>query len=168
MTHAAVSQRLSAYLDRELDRSERTAVDAPLATCAVCRRDLAELGRVKTLLGALPDLEPPAAVFAGARARLERPAGMVGPAAEWLRSAFRRPAVAAAAALLAVLLIAVPMAKGRIARLQAADVGVEVYIREHALLSVTDPFADPAYLGLLISDANVALVGQRRTPEEGR
>jgi hypothetical protein len=47
-------------------------------------------------------------------------------------------------------------------------VGVDVYVREHALLSATDPFADRAYLGLLIGDANVALVGQRRAPEDGR
>jgi hypothetical protein len=70
--------------------------------------------------------------------------------------------------VLVLLLIVLPMAKGRLDRLQAANVGVDVYVREHALLSTADPFADPAYLGLLITDANVALVGQRRSAEEER
>lgn len=168
MTHLAASQRLSAYLDGELGTAERRAVDAHLRTCPICRRDLADLERVKTLVGALPEVEPPAGLFATVRTRLERPAPVLSPLGDWLRTAFRRPAVAAAAAALAVLLIALPMAKGRIDRLQAANVGVDVYVREHALLSSTDPFADRAYLGLLIGDANVALVGQRRVPEDGR
>ena len=168
MTHLAASQRLSAYLDGELGPAERRAVDAHLRTCPVCRRNLADLERVKTLLRALPEVEPPSGLFAGVRAELERPAALLGPLGDWLRAAFRRPAVAAVAVLLAVLLIALPMAKGRIDRLQAANVGVDVYVREHALLSATDPFADRAYLGLLFGDANVALVGQRRTLEDGR
>lgn len=168
MTHVAASQRLSAYLDDELSAGERRSVDAHLRTCATCRRDLADLQRVKALLGALPEVEPPAGLFADVRRQLDRPVSVIGPVGDWLRAAFRRPAVAAAAALLAVLLIALPMAKGRIDRLQAANVGVEVYVREHALLSATDPFADRAYLGLLIGDANVALVGQRRALEARR
>jgi anti-sigma factor RsiW len=168
MTHLAASQRLSAYLDGELGTAERRAVETHLRTCPVCRRDLAELEQVKTLLGALPEVEPPAGLFADIRRELERPAPVLGPLGGWLRGAFRRPAVVAAAALLAVLLIALPLAKGRIDRLQAANVGADVYVREHALLSATDPFADRAYLGLLIGDANVALVGQRRVPEDGR
>jgi len=56
--------------------------------------------------------------------------------------------------------------KGRIDRLQAADIGVDLYVREHALQSVVDPFVDRAYLGLLIGDANLALAGARRTPGE--
>jgi anti-sigma factor RsiW len=168
MTHLAASQRLSAYLDGELAGPERRAVDAHLRTCAVCRRDLAELTRVRALLGALPDVEPPPGLLADVQDALARPAGMVDSVGEWLRSAFRRPAVAAAAVMLALLLIVLPIAKGRLDRLQAANVGVDVYVREEALLSAADPFADPAYLGLLISDANVALVGQRRNPEEDR
>lgn len=168
MTHLAASQRLSAYLDGELGAAERRAVDSHLRTCPICRRDLAELERVKALLGALPEVEPPAGLLADIRREVQRPAPVLGPWGDWLRAAFRRPAVAAAVALLVVLLIALPMAKGRIDRLQAANVGVDVYVREHALLSATDPFADRAYLGLLIGDANLALAGQRRASEDGR
>jgi len=165
VTHVAASQQLSAYLDGELAAGERQAVEAHLRRCAICRRDLAELRRVKTWLGALPEVEPAPGLLADLRRVASAPVGG-GALLEWLRGAVRRPAVAAAAALMALLLIALPLAKGRVDRLQAANVGVEVYVREHAVLSGTDPFADPAYLGLLIGDANVALVGQRRTPEE--
>ena len=37
---------LDGYFDGELDPSERTRVERHLATCAVCRRDLASLGAV--------------------------------------------------------------------------------------------------------------------------
>ncbi len=167
MTHLAASQRLSAYLDGELTPVEHRSVDAHLRTCLACRAELARLERVKTLLGALPEVEPPAGLFADVL-RLKRREPVLGPLVEWMRSAFRRPAVAVAAGVLAILLVALPMAKGRIDRLQAANVGVDVYVREHALLSAADPFADRAYLGLLVGDANVALVGQRREPEEAR
>jgi anti-sigma factor RsiW len=168
MIHVAASQRLSAYLDGELVPAERRAVDEHLRICPICRRDLAALERVKHLLGALPDVEPPAGLFADVRLRLERPPGALDPLRDGLRTLVRRPAAAAVAAALVVVLIALPLAKGRLDRLQAASVGVDVYVREHALLSATDPFADRAYLGLLIGDANVALVGQRRAPEGGR
>lgn len=167
MTHLAASLRLSAYLDGELPAPERRAVDAHLRGCATCRRDLAELTRVKSLLGALPEVDLPAEVLAGVRDRLA-PVGPAGVLAAWLRGAVRRPAVVVAAAVVAVMLTVLPMAKGRIDRLQAADIGVDVYVREHAVLSAADPFADPAYLGLLLGDANVALVGQRRMPQERR
>ena len=167
MTHVAASQRLSAYLDGELTLPEHRAVDEHLRGCAICRRDLAELRRLKALLGALPEVDPPPGLLADVRLV---PAARAGTDSllQWLRGAFRRPAAAAVAALVALLLVALPMAKGRIDRLQAANVGVEVYVREHAVLSGTDPFADPAYLGLLIGDANAALVGQRRMPQERR
>jgi hypothetical protein len=82
---------------------------------------------------------------------------------ETMRAAFRRPAYAAAAAMLVLILIAVPLVKGRIDRLQAADIGVDIYVREHALVSSADPFVDRAYVGLLVGDANLALAGARRT-----
>jgi anti-sigma factor RsiW len=165
MTHAAASQRLSAYVDGEVMPDERRALEEHLRGCTTCRRDVAELRRVKVLLGGLPDREPPPGLLADLRG-VPAGSGGAGAVLEWLRGAFRRPAVAAAAAVAAMLLIALPLAKGRVDRLQAANVGVEVYVREHAALSGTDPFADPAYLGLLIADANAALVGQRRTPQE--
>ena len=166
MIHARIVRQLSAYLDGELDPSVSRAVAAHLAECDACRHELAMLRQVKGLLERLPEVEPPQAVWHGLRARLaaeDRPTVTI---LDTVRAAFRRPAVAAVAAMVVLLLVALPLVKGRIDRLQAADIGVDLYVREHALQSVVDPFVDRAYLGLLIGDANLALAGARRTPGE--
>jgi len=166
--HARLQRQLSAYVDGELSPDERREVDAHLPTCVECREELARLRQVKHLIGRLPEREPPQEVWQALRRRIAedqgRPAA-VG-ALETLRAAFRRPAVAAAAVIMVLILVALPLAKGRIDRLQAADIGVDVYVREHALVSSADPFVDRAYIGLLIGDANLALAGARRTPGE--
>jgi hypothetical protein len=84
----------------------------------------------------------------------------------WLRGVVRRPALAAAALAFVAVLVAIPLVRGRLERLRAAELGPELYIREHALASASDPFLDRAYLGFLISDASLALVGAPR--EEGK
>lgn len=168
MSHARLARQLSAYLDGELRPEEMREVGAHLSGCAECQAELARLRALKHLLARVPEVEPPPELWVGLRARL---AGAGGPAIvagmlEAVRAAFRRPAVAAAAVLLVVLLIALPLVKGRIDRLAAAGIGVDLYVREHALLSAADPFADRAYLGLLIGDSNLALAGARRAPGE--
>lgn len=169
MSHARLMRQLSAYVDGELRPEEMQEVGAHLSGCAACREELARLRRLKHLLVHLPEVDPGPEVWAGLRARL---AGAAHPAfaaglLEPIRAAFRRPAVVAAAAMLVVILVALPLVKGRIDRLQAANIGVDLYVREHALLSAADPFVDRAYLGLLIGDSNLALAGARRTPGEG-
>jgi Meckel syndrome type 1 protein len=52
-------ETLSAYLDRALDPAVRADVAAHLVTCADCRRGLAELRAVVTLLSGLPEIVPP-------------------------------------------------------------------------------------------------------------
>jgi Putative zinc-finger len=47
-------EQLSAYLDDELDETERAALDEHLATCEECRGLLAELRETRSLLRALP------------------------------------------------------------------------------------------------------------------
>ena len=42
-THDALNERLSEYLDDELDAAERAAVEAHLAECGECRADLEAL-----------------------------------------------------------------------------------------------------------------------------
>lgn len=166
MNHARAARQLSAYLDEELSPSEIRAVHAHVAGCEACRDELAALRQVKDLLGRLPEMEPPADLWSGVRARAERahhPAAVL----ETLRAAFRRPAAAAVAAMVVLILVAAPLVKGRLDRLQAADIGVDLYVREHAVQAAADPFVDRAYLGLLIGDANLALAGARRVPGEG-
>lgn len=166
MIHTRAARALSAYLDQELSPSEMRAVAAHIAECPACREELAALRGIKDLLGRLPEVEPPAGMWAAVRARTAVPRHPSATILETLRAAFRRPAAAAVAAMVIVLLIVLPLLKGRLDRLQAADIGVDLYVREHAVLAASDPFVDRAYLGLLIGDANLALAGARRLPGE--
>ena len=50
--------QLSAYLDGALAPSERSLVEAHLATCADCRARLADLRATASLISALPDIAP--------------------------------------------------------------------------------------------------------------
>lgn len=164
MTHAHLQRQLSGYLDRELLADEAEAVRAHLEQCASCRATLERLRRVTRLLAALPEKSAPVTLWEAIESRLQQPTGP-GAVVTWIRSGFRRPGVAVAAAALIVILLAVPLVRGRIDRLRAASIGIDVYVREHALQASSDPLVDRAYLGLLIGDANVALVGEPRWEE---
>ena len=80
-----VDDRLSAYLDTQLDAAERGSFEAHLAECEECRDELAAVSRVRELLRNLPMLEPPSGV-------LDLPAEVIP-----LRTGRRRVLVAAAA-----------------------------------------------------------------------
>ncbi len=56
---------LDAYLDHELTRDERDAVDEALADSPELAAELAELAAVRSSLRDLPDVEPPAGFFEG-------------------------------------------------------------------------------------------------------
>jgi hypothetical protein len=128
MTNCYDEGRLRAYLDGELAVPERAALDAHLAGCAACRTALAEqrgaAGRVRAVFATAPEPNPRAAL-----ARLRQGASPGTPAVVasshpaptterrsipmQTHSGFwagrRRPLVAAAAALVAVLsLLALP------------------------------------------------------------
>jgi len=96
-------ERLSAYLDGELDPADRAAIEAHLTGCAECRGVLAELAAVDVAARALPAEAPPGyfeSLPARVRGRIEA-AGARWPAARW-----RLPAwtwAAAAALILAVI-----------------------------------------------------------------
>lgn len=167
MTHTRAERMLSALLDNELTADETAALQAHLAQCELCRAELERLTRVKQVLAALPEREPPAAYWAALRAvPYETTAAARIPVLETLRGAFRRPAAALAAVAAVLVLVVLPLAKGRIDRLRAAEIGVDVYVHEYAVASAYDPFADRAYLGLLIGDAGRALLGEPR-PQPG-
>lgn len=169
MTHSRLQRQLSPYLDNELTASDAADVRAHLEGCALCRGELHRMTQLKRLLGSVPARTPPHDLWVSVRARLQDPQPHAGLAlADALRAAFRRPAAAVAAAALVLLLIALPLAKGRIDRLRAGELGVDVYVREHALAAVADPFADRAYLGLLVGDANLALAGEPRREDNPR
>ena len=64
-THDAFTDRLSDYLDDELDAAERRAVEQHLAGCDACRTTLAELRGVVARASTLPDTAPDADLWPG-------------------------------------------------------------------------------------------------------
>jgi anti-sigma factor RsiW len=64
------TDRLSAYLDGDLDENLRTDIQAHLATCAECSATLAELRRVVTRAGALEDRPPATDLWPGIAERI--------------------------------------------------------------------------------------------------
>jgi anti-sigma factor RsiW len=156
MNHARASRLLSAYLDRELDPAETAAVQEHVLDCAACREDCDRLRATKALLGELPVAEPPAEFWGTVRTpRRARP----GSAAVRRPVFGRRLAWASAAALVALALATTPLVKGTIDRLHASEIGVDLYVRQHAQTMSTEPFVDRAYLGLTTGDADLVLAG---------
>lgn len=155
--HQQIEGHLSAYLDRELPPEQEAVVRAHVESCAACQEELARLVHLKRLLAALPeraapDLWPPIRRALADR-QVRRPA--------WWTVWRERPAVAFAAAAAVVLLLLLPLARGQIDRLRAAEFGADLFVREHAISAAGDPLVDRAYLGLLVTDANLAIVGAR-------
>ncbi|HEV8339639.1 MAG TPA: zf-HC2 domain-containing protein [bacterium] len=155
--HPHVEGQLSAYLDRELPPDQEAVVRRHVEGCVACQEELARLAHLKRLLSALPqraapDLWPPIR-RALAEGQVRRPA--------WWTVWRERPAVAAAAAAAVLLLLLLPLARGQIDRLRAAEFGADLFVREHAISAADDPLVDRAYLSLLVTDANLVIVGAR-------
>jgi anti-sigma factor RsiW len=161
MNHHRAGRLLSAYLDGELPSPEAAAVQEHLLDCAVCRDAYADLRAAKGLLGALPLAEPPAEFWTEVRAIGAR---RDAPRIRW-RFPRLRPAWALAAVIILAVLAGVPLAKGTVDRLHATEIGVDLYVREHARQMSLEPLADRAYLGLVAADADLVVVGE--TPQEG-
>ncbi|HXX39564.1 MAG TPA: zf-HC2 domain-containing protein [bacterium] len=156
LNHHRASQLLSAYLDRELGPADAVAVQEHLLDCPECRRAYEELQVTKGLLGQLPVAEPPAGFWAAVRS----PGLARAPGAAWPRLIFgRRLAWASAAVIMALVLAAMPLVKGTIDRLHASEIGVDLYVRQHAQAMGSEPFTDRAYLGLTTGDADLVLAG---------
>jgi hypothetical protein len=87
-------ERLSAYLDGELEAGDAAALERHLRGCAECRAELAALREVRSLLSALPQPALPRSfalpASAAARARRVPSAAASWPAAESARTAGRR------------------------------------------------------------------------------
>ena len=101
--HSRSRERLSPYIDGQLSPRERTALEAHLAGCDACRRELDELRATTSAVGGLADVEPPRS-FALTPRMLERrdavPHASVPPLAIGMRLAG-----AGVALVLAVVLI---------------------------------------------------------------
>ena len=106
-THDLWTDRLSEYLDRELDAADRAAAEAHLARCAACRDTLAALRDVRARAGRLPATAPDADLWPAIAAAIGsepviRPAE-VRPLRARRRYSFSMPQLAAAGIALAAL-----------------------------------------------------------------
>ncbi|MEP6917492.1 MAG: zf-HC2 domain-containing protein [Acidobacteriota bacterium] len=105
MTTDAFTDRLSDYLDGELEAGEHAAVDVHLAGCAGCRDVLQELRAVMARAVVLTDQPPAQDLWNGIVARI-KPAERVSPFRRFFstrRFSFTLPQLAAAALALMVL-----------------------------------------------------------------
>ncbi len=75
--HGAWADRLSAFLDGELDAGEHAEVDAHLSECGDCRQLLEELGEVKRRAEGLGAVEPSRDLWGGIAATIQAPAAEV-------------------------------------------------------------------------------------------
>jgi len=55
-------------------------------------------------------------------------------------------------------LVLTPFIKGTVDRLHAAEIGVDLYVREHAFGMSIEPLADRGFLGVVIGDADLVLI----------
>jgi hypothetical protein len=109
-THDAWTDRLSEYVDGELDAAERAALDVHLQLCSACAGTVAGLRAVRERAAALPPPAPPEDLWPGIAARLAEPGPRVielaphrresAPPRRW---SFTLPQLAAAAAVLVLL-----------------------------------------------------------------
>ena len=102
-THARARKRISPYIDGQLSPRERTTLEAHLAGCDACRRELDELRATISVVGGMAEVEP-ARSFALTPPMLERraatPPASVPPFATGMRLAG-----AGVALVLAVVLV---------------------------------------------------------------
>ena len=69
--HDEWNDRLSEYIDGELDPAERAGVEAHLAGCPGCRADVAALRAVAARAGSLTDTRPAADLWTAIAARIQ-------------------------------------------------------------------------------------------------
>jgi len=82
-----VVERIADYSAGALGAREREAVEAHLAACTACRRELERLGQVMALVERYAALEPPADLWRGVATAIEggrAPAGWRSLWAGWL------------------------------------------------------------------------------------
>lgn len=96
------NDRLSEYLDDELETDARTALEAHLGGCVTCRTDLEALRRVTARAAALPDVPPDTDLWSGIASRIGAPSARES-IRQPRRFAFTLPQLIAASLALMVL-----------------------------------------------------------------
>lgn len=103
--HDAIAERLSDYLDGDLDPAAHAEVDAHLALCVDCRQLLGELRTITAAAAQLPDAAPEEGVWDGVARRIAAASPAVVPFERKAprRFSFTLPQLAAAGIALMVL-----------------------------------------------------------------
>jgi hypothetical protein len=83
MNHEDFRERLSAYLEADLDARERARIEEHLRECPDCRREYRELRHTVDLLRGFPMSDPPADLADRVIARLRAGEGRPGLLARW-------------------------------------------------------------------------------------
>ena len=181
VNHHRAGRLLSAYVDSELTAAEARAVQEHLLDCAACRDAHDRLRATRDLVAGLPPPEPPAEFWAAIRGPAVRGAHALAGEPETfgarLRAAWaavrrlpgewvvvRKPGWALAAVVVVLALAALPLVKGTVDRLHATEIGVDLYVHDHALQMGTAPLVDRAYVGLVAGDAELVLAGETPRP----
>ncbi len=166
MTEDLYTDRLSDYLDGELEPREHASVEQHLAQCAACRATLGELRTVVARAGSLTDTLPAAELWPGIAPRLEPRSSLPGTLRAFRETARRRfsftlPQLAAAGLALMVLSGGmVWMAKSGDPRTDFPPVSAEVAPGSAPLQATPANFADATY--------DQAVADLERIVEEGR
>jgi predicted anti-sigma-YlaC factor YlaD len=112
MNHEELRERLSAYLEADLEESERVRIEEHLRGCPDCRREYRELRHTVDLLRSLPEPDPPPELADRVIARLRAGEGRPGPVARlqarlWdvSESSWSTPLAAVAAGLVALAIV---------------------------------------------------------------
>jgi anti-sigma factor RsiW len=100
----AIAEDLVAFVDGELPEAERAPVEAHVAGCLACRREIERIAKVSALVAGLPRIEPSAELEERMRWRLAAGASAADAAARTRRRGWRPvfwgvPVLAAAAAI---------------------------------------------------------------------
>lgn len=101
--HTSITDRLSEYIDGDLDQREQAAVEQHLADCPECRQITAELRGVLTRASSLTDTAPAHDLWAGIAARIGDTRVVAFEPRARRRFSFTLPQLAAAGIALMVL-----------------------------------------------------------------
>jgi len=156
------TNRLSDYLDDELEAAERRAVETHLTECADCQRVLSELRQVVQRARSLPPRVPASELWSGISARTARLAPR--------RLSFTLPQLAAASVLLALLSAGLTIAL--VNRRQAAERQTQSTATAPAIERRGNDFEEPAVSGapmnMADSQYDAAVADLERALAKGR
>ena len=140
---------LSLHCAGALSKARRDSVEAHVADCAACRRELDALARTAALLSETPPLRPGRDLWPGVATQLApRPARVA-----WWRPLTPARGLAVAALMLVVVLalVAAPHSPRDTTLVRGADEDAALYAHWHAQASATIGLADPYVVAWVVS-----------------